>query len=135
MAVNLSPEGRLGLSLTTAVLVYGIYQVQMPTAVDVRTVDEGNEDVQAQERAASWTAAAAVAGISLIAKSPEVFVVGGLATIALAWTYRHADAINPLTKKVSGSLTALQMGEKQAAKSDSEPMSSMSSMPVYDSVI
>ena len=133
MAINLSPEGKLGLSLTTGVLVYGIYQMQLPHATDVRTVESGNEDVQAVERAASWTSAAAVAGISLISKSPEVFVIGGLITIALAWTYRHADQVNPITKKATGLITAPQIGAKQAGME--EPEKSAPPAKVYDTVI
>lgn len=129
MAINLSPEGKLGLSLTTGVLVYGIYQLQMPTHTDIRTVEAGNADVEASEKTATWIAATTVAGISLIAKSPEVFVIGGLITVAMAWTYRHANAVNPLTKKATASLkNATALGAAQTGN-DSENVTSMPSAP------
>lgn len=137
MAISLSPEGKLGLSLTTGVLVYGIFQMSLPTTTDVRTVEAGNSDVQGAERAASWTAAAAVAGISLISRSPEVFVIGGLITTALAWTYRHADQVNPITQKATGLLTNTQIGSRQAKEDvDDSQNTSMSTMPAksYDPV-
>jgi hypothetical protein len=28
----------------------------------------------------------------------NIFVLGGAATVALAWYYRHADQVNPVTK-------------------------------------
>lgn len=130
--MSLTPEGKIGLSLTTGVLVYGIYQMQMPPAVDVRTVEAGDADVQASERAATWTAAVTVAGIALIAKSPEVFTIGGLITIALAWTYRHADAVSPLTKKATGFLTADSIAQAQMPEAPSAVGSNASA---YSAVI
>lgn len=130
--MSLSPEGKLGLSLTTGVLVYGVFQMQLPPAVDVRTVEAGDADVQASERAATWTAAAAVAGIALVSKSPEVFVIGGIITCALAWTYRHADTVNPITKKASGSLTATAAAQAQVP--DAAP-ATLAAVPTYGAVI
>lgn len=131
MAITNMADGKLGLALATGALVYGVYQMQLPRTVDLRTMEPGNEDAQGAEKAATWTAAAAVAGISLAAKSPEVFVVGGLMTIVLSWTYRHADAVNPYTKKVTNLLTATGMADKQEEKVDA---SANASGPAYDFV-
>lgn len=131
MAITNMAEGKLGLALATGALVYGVYQMQMPRTVDLRTMEPGNEDAQGAEKAATWTAAAAVAGISLVAKSPEVFVVGGLMTIVLAWTYRHADQVNPYTKKVTNALTASGMAAKQEEQAEAAPVTAA---PSYDFV-
>ncbi len=132
MAITNMAEGKLGLALATGALVYGVYQIQMPRTIDLRTMEPGNEDAQGTEKAATWTAAAAVAGISLVSKSPEVFVVGGLMTIVLAWTYRHADAVNPYTKKVTNVLTASGMAHKQ--EEQTEAATAAASGPSYDFV-
>lgn len=132
MSITNMAEGKLGLALATGALVYGVYQMQMPRTVDLRTMEPGNEDAQGAERAATWTAAAAVAGISLVAKSPEVFVVGGLMTIVLSWTYRHADQVNPYTKKATQFLTtATGMAEKQEEAAEA---TTNASGPTYDFV-
>lgn len=132
MAVTEMAEGKLGLALATGALVYGVYQIQMPRTTDLRTMEPGNEDAQGAEKAATWTAAAAVAGISLLAKSPEVFIVGGLMTMALAWTYRHADAVNPYTKKAANLLTTpTGMAKKQEEQAET---AAAPAAPAYDFV-
>ena len=95
----LKPEVSLTVALATGALVYGVYQMALPSVADVRTSAEHHPDVQAAERLATWTAAAAVSGIALIAKDANVFIVGGGMTIALAWWYRHADAVIPELSK------------------------------------
>lgn len=111
--MSLTPDGKLGLGLTTGVLVYGIYQMQLPTATDVRLAESGQADVQAAERGATWMSAAVVSGVALISKSPEVFVIGGMFTVGLAWMYRHADTVNPITKRATGVITADQIAQAQ----------------------
>lgn len=91
----LKPEASMMVALATGALVYGVYNTALPSVADVRTSQEQHPDVEAAERLASWTAAAAVAGIALIAKDMNVFIIGGGMVIALAWWYRHADAVIP----------------------------------------
>lgn len=111
--MSLTPDGKLGLGLTSGVLVYGIFQMQMPTATDIRMAESGQADVQSAERGATWMSAAVVSGIALVSKSPEVFVIGGLLTVGLAWMYRHADMVNPITKRAVGTVTADQIAQAQ----------------------
>jgi len=91
----LKREVSLGVGLATAALVWGIYNSALPSIADVRVNDPDDRDVAATERAASWTAAAVVSGISLIAKDPTVFVLGGSMIVVMAWWHRHANAYNP----------------------------------------
>lgn len=104
--MSLKPEVSLTVALATGTLVYAIYQNATPTLADIRTVDQYNGDVEAAERQASWTAAAAVSGISLVARDAGPFIFGGIMVIAMAWAHRHADMVNPLVgKAVSADLT------------------------------
>jgi len=93
----LKPEVSLTVALATGTLVFAIYQNATPTLADIRSADQFNGDLAGAERQASWTAAAAVAGISLVSKDPGPFVVGGAMIVALAWAHRHANMVNPLT--------------------------------------
>lgn len=97
----LKPEVSLGVALATATVVYGIYQNATPTIADIRSLESSNEDIQGAERQASWTAAAVVAGISLLAKDATIFVVGGTAVVVLAWSHRHADMVDTVTKRAT----------------------------------
>jgi hypothetical protein len=91
----LKPEISLGVGLATATVVYGIYMNALPPVVDLRTTPANNEDVASTEKAAAWTAAAVVAGISLIAKDATVFIIGGGMIVALSWWNKHANMVNP----------------------------------------
>lgn len=91
----LKPEVSLGVGLATAAVVYGVYSTALPTVADIRTADVGNEDAASAEKSAAWMSAAVVGGISLIAKDPTVFILGGTMIVALSWWYKHANAVNP----------------------------------------
>jgi hypothetical protein len=130
----LTPEGKIGLALVTGTLVVGIYQMEMASPLDIRSVESGNADVQSQERAATWMAAAAVAGVSLVSKSPEVFTIGGIMVVAMAWTYRHADQVSPLTKRATGLITPEAVAKSQM--SEAAPATGPAqAAPVYSAVI
>jgi hypothetical protein len=92
----------LGVGLATAALVWGIYQVALPSAADVRVGPASDRDAAAAERTATWASAAAVAGVSLLAKDPTVFVLGGSMTVAMAWWMRHSNAYDPAIGSVLG---------------------------------
>lgn len=91
----------LGLALATGTVVWGINQAFTPSIADIRSLESNNMDVQSAERAATWLSAAVVAGVSLLAKDPTIFIVGGAMTIAMAWSTRHADQVDTVTKRAS----------------------------------
>lgn len=97
----MKPEISIPVALATGVLVWSIYQNATPSLVDLRAAPPGDSDVESAERMATWTAAGAVAAISLIAKDPVVFMVGGTMVIVNAWWNRHANRVNPLTGKAA----------------------------------
>jgi hypothetical protein len=101
----LKPEISIPAALALGVAVYGIFQVNLPNMTEVRAADMGNKDVESAERAATWESAGLVVTISLIAKDPTIFLVGGFITLALAWKYRHANMVHPATGRATGPLT------------------------------
>jgi hypothetical protein len=108
--MGLKPDVSLMAALATGAVVWGIYNNALPSMPDVRVGRPDDPHVDGSRKAATWTAAATVAGISLIAKDPTIFIVGGAMTIAADWWYRHANAHNPMVSHVtpSGDTTALQ---------------------------
>lgn len=99
----LKPEASIAVGLATATVVYGLFSVSSPSIADIRSLDAHNGDIDASERMAGWTAAGTVAAISLIAKDPTVFVIGGGMVIAMSWWHRHANAVLPATGRASNS--------------------------------
>lgn len=130
----LKPETSVAMGLATATVVGVIYAQALPSQADVRSLDSHNQDLAAAERAASWTAAGAVAAISLLTRDATVFILGGSMVIALSWWHRHSNAVSPLTGKVSGSggtammVPATTQTEAPAAYSAPNPVS-------YDMVV
>jgi len=90
------------IGLATATVVYGIYQNALPNVADVRSLDARNRDVAGAERLATWTAAGVVAGISLIAKDPTVFIIGAATVTALSLWHKHANEVTPMTGRILG---------------------------------
>lgn len=97
----MKPEVSVPAALAVAALVGGIYANATPTIADIRAVPPGDPNIQASRKQAAWLAAAVVSGISLLAKDPTIFVMGGAMVIGFDWFHRHADAVNPTTGKAS----------------------------------
>jgi hypothetical protein len=82
------------LAAAVGAVVYGTYNIALPSVADTRGLPGNVEDVDKAEKAATWGSVVAVSAISLLAKSPEVFIIGGLFTIGLSWTYKHSSKVD-----------------------------------------
>jgi hypothetical protein len=101
------PETALEVSVFTAILVYGIFQVEVGASLsDVKHDTAHSSLTKGSVNSAAWTSAAVVAGISLLSKDPTVFVVGGAVAAALIWKYKQANMTNPATGQVTMPPTA-----------------------------
>ncbi len=92
-----SPEARIGLGLATAAVVVAIYSKQMPSTADIRVGKPGEENLEAVRKQTAWMAAGTVAGISLLAKDPTIFILGGLMVVAHDVLARVNNFTNPVT--------------------------------------
>lgn len=93
--MSLKPEASIGTGLAVAALVIAVYSRAVPSAADVRVGSRDDDDIDAARKGAAWTAAGAVAAISLIAKDATVFVIGGGMVVAIDWWTRHANTNDP----------------------------------------
>ncbi len=85
----------------TAAVVYGIFQLNAPNMSDVKGMAQpGNPHVHSSVKTAAWTATVVTAGLSLLAKSPTIFVIGGVMTVIETWKYYHANVTDPSTGKI-----------------------------------
>lgn len=91
----LKPEASIATGLTVGALVWTIYNRALPADVDVRIAQPNDADIESSRKKAAYTAAAAVAAVSLIAADPTVFILGGSMVVAVDWWARHANAVNP----------------------------------------
>jgi hypothetical protein len=93
----LSPELSVGTGLAVGGVAFTVFNMSLPPLTDVRAADPENGDVFAAERTATWVAAGIVVGVSLITSDATVFIIGGSTVVALAWLYRHANEVNPVS--------------------------------------
>ncbi len=87
----LKPEASVMAGLATAAVVVSIHSVMHPPVADIQGLPAGNPDVDLSEKKATWTSAGVVAGVSLLAKDPTIFIIGSVATIIMAFLPRHAN--------------------------------------------
>ncbi len=88
--MSLKPDASLLSGLAVGAVVFAIHSNFTPSNADMQGLPAGNKDVDRSERQATWLSAGVVAGISLLAKDPTIFVIGSVVTIAMAFTTRHA---------------------------------------------
>lgn len=86
----LKPEASVMSGLAVAGIVYSIHSNFTPTIADMQGLPAGTKDVDSAERKATWLSVGVVAGVSLLAKDPTIFVMGSAMTVAMAFFSRHA---------------------------------------------
>jgi hypothetical protein len=97
----LKPEVSIGVALATGAIVAAVYFNALPPLADVRVAPQSNRDIAASRKVAAWTSAGIVAAVSLVAKDPTVFTAGAFFTFGMDWWYRHANAVDPRSGKVT----------------------------------
>lgn len=97
----LKPEISLGASLAVMALDFGIYKINMPALADVKASPAHIQAVDSSRKASAWTAIAASAGISLLARDPNIFIFGAGFAVALDWYFRHANYTDPANGAVT----------------------------------
>jgi hypothetical protein len=93
----LQSESSVAIGLAAGGIAFTVFNMSLPPLTDVRSADPENGDVFAAERTATWVAAGIVTGIALITSDATVFIIGGSVVVALAWLYRHANEVNPVS--------------------------------------
>ena len=104
----MKPDVSIPVALATGAVVVGVFQAMTPTNADQRTVNPGSRGADmlaGSERTAFFTSVGIVGAISLIARDPVPFWVGGAVAVALAWTHRYAREVDPASGRLAG-LTA-----------------------------
>ena len=127
----MKPEAEVSVGIATAVFAYGTYQMALPSAADIRSLEPNNKDIQGAERTAAWIAAGGVALVSLLLKSPTIFTIGGAAVIVSSWTARHADQVSNVSKKASSLVPAPAQGVDGVVGDDVQASQMLSTTPTY----
>lgn len=86
----LKPDAAIMSGLAVAGVVFAVHTKFTPSTADMQGLPAGTKDVDKSERQATIISVGIVSAISLLAKDPTIFVIGSIATVALAFTSRHA---------------------------------------------
>lgn len=105
----LKPEASILAGLAVGGVVYSIHSNFTPPMADIQGLPAGNKDVDLSERQATWLSIGVVSGISLLAKDPTIFVIGSVATVAMAFFTRHATWTDGVSKATMASGPAQDM--------------------------
>jgi hypothetical protein len=98
----LKPETSITIAALSGLMVYGIFNVEVgPSVTDVKSAAPYNSAINGSTRSATLTSIAVVSGISLLAKDPTIFLVGGSVAALLSWKYKHANTVSPATGQVT----------------------------------
>jgi hypothetical protein len=98
---GLKPNEEIVTSAATVASVLAVFQFQAPNMADVRGAKPHNPIVHKSVKTAALTSTILVSGLALLAKSPTLFVVGGLTIAIEAWTMYHANSVHPQTGQVT----------------------------------
>lgn len=121
----LSKEYSLMGGLAVGAVVFAVHTNFTPTTADIQAMPAGTPDIETAERKATWISAGVVAGISLLAKDPTIFVIGAAVTVAMAFTTRHANWVEGAAGKFLTPSEAAQAGSANSgpAPVETEPYS------------
>lgn len=78
----------------------------MPPASDIKTFPPNNQDIESSERTALLVSTAFTLLVAGFAKSWDTFIVGGAIIVATDFAFKHANAVNPSTGKMTGNTDA-----------------------------
>jgi hypothetical protein len=102
----LKPENSIIAGMATVGLVLANYNLHNGSAAQASNTAPMNPDLLSSTKKAGYTSLLLVAGISLIAHDPNVFILGCAAIIAMHSTYIHAIATQPNTGTIAAAAGA-----------------------------
>lgn len=91
----LKPEDSIVAGIATIGVVYALYSTHVGTASEVGMTPANTPQIDGNIKSAGGIAIAAVAGISLLARDPNIFILGMAAVVVLHAHYRTQAATNP----------------------------------------
>lgn len=112
----LNPSQSVGVGIGIGAVDLLIFSMHLPPIADIRTASPtnpnnpgkpGNPDIESSRRQAVVYCTGVNGLISLITRDWNVFLIGGMVTVAMSYISAHANAVNPLTGKMAGGPASL----------------------------
>jgi hypothetical protein len=96
---GLKPSEEVIAASFSVASVLAIFSMHTPNLADVRGDRANNDNTRRSVKSAVLTSVAVVAGIALLAKSPAVYIVGGLTIAIEGFQYAHANTLSQVDAK------------------------------------
>lgn len=112
----LNPSQSVGVGIGIGAVDLLIFSMHLPPIADIRTASPtnpknpgkpGNPDIESSRRSAVLYCTGVNGLISLVTRDWNVFLIGGIVTVAMSYISAHANAINPQTGKMAGQPASL----------------------------
>jgi hypothetical protein len=100
----LKPEGSVILGAAVIGIVAGIYELNVGSIAQVRHSPSNLPANTSSIKKAGYTSLVAVGGIAILARDPNIVILGGAAIIAMHWGARHANMVNPANGKMEAAV-------------------------------
>lgn len=116
----LKPEAGVLAGLAVMTVVYGVHAQATPSQADIQALPSGTPDIDKAERKATVMCATIVAGISLLAKDPTIFVMGSAATVGMAFWTRHSNYVESIGGRYLSPSESAQAGSANTGPAPAE---------------
>lgn len=93
----LKPEGSLMMGAAVAGIVFANYQLSIGPVSGAQASDAHHPILETSRKKAGYSSLILVGGIALLAKDPNIVILGGASIIAMEAMYRHAIMSHPVT--------------------------------------
>lgn len=87
----LSPEFSIMGGLAVGGVVLATYSAALPSQADLQALPSGQKEIDQAEKRATVISAGVVAGVSILARDPGIFLIGTGFAVALAWWSRWSN--------------------------------------------
>lgn len=128
----LKPEISIMGALATAAVVVGIRQAFTPPTADIQGMPAGQPDIEAAGKRALWTSIGVVSIVSLMARDPAIFTVGGLTAAGLELHDQYANWTETLSMGGRAMTPSEMLSEGTAYAGPSAPAEDMQSYEMFE---
>lgn len=97
---NLGSENSIIMAAATAALVIGVYSSKVGPVSDAHATSANDGNLSAAAKKAGWQSVVLVSALALLARDPNIVILGGATIIAEELAYRHAIMASPETGQI-----------------------------------
>lgn len=94
------PEGSIMAGLAVVALVIGNYQLQVGPVSAAGASEANHPILETSRKKAGYSSLVMVAGVALLARDPNIVILGGATIMGMEMSYRHAIMQNPQTGQI-----------------------------------